>query len=58
MNKSTIWALTGVLMLLAGNAMAQAWRGKTIHLVAPYPPAGQTDVVSRYFADRLTGVLG
>ena len=26
--------------------------------MAPYPPAGQTDVVSRYFADKLTGVLG
>jgi tripartite-type tricarboxylate transporter receptor subunit TctC len=26
--------------------------------VAPYPPGGQTDVVSRYFADKLSGVLG
>ena len=26
--------------------------------MAPYPPGGQTDVVARYFAEKLTGVLG
>ncbi len=52
-------AIAAVLSVLALDALAQqAWPTKTIRLVAPYPPAGQTDVVSRYFADRLSGILG
>ncbi|MDP1839092.1 MAG: tripartite tricarboxylate transporter substrate-binding protein, partial [Reyranella sp.] len=51
-------ALAGALMLLSVDAMAQAWPSKPIKLIAPYPPGGQTDVVARYFAEKLTGVLG
>ena len=51
-------ALAGALMLLATDALAQAWPNKPIKLVAPYPPGGQTDVVSRYFAEKLSGALG
>ena len=50
--------LAGALLLLAAEANAQAWPSKPIKLVAPYPPGGQTDVVSRYFAEKLSGVLG
>ena len=50
--------LAGALLLLAAEANAQAWPSKPIKLVAPYPPSGQTDVVSRYFAEKLSGVLG
>lgn len=57
--KSTIKALlAGALILLAAEAQAQAWPSKPIKLIAPYPPGGQTDVVARYFAEKLTGVLG
>lgn len=57
-NKVTA-ALAGALLLFATNAFAQAaWPNKPIKLVAPYPPGGQTDVVSRYFAEKLSGVLG
>ena len=57
--KSTMKALlAGALILLAAEAQAQAWPAKPIKLVAPYPPGGQTDVVARYFAEKLTGVLG
>ncbi|MFO1079654.1 MAG: tripartite tricarboxylate transporter substrate binding protein [Reyranellaceae bacterium] len=63
--KHWISRLTAGALLLLGCAMAapaqpqvQGWPNKPIRLVAPYPPAGQTDVVSRYFADRLSGVLG
>ena len=57
--KATMKAvLAGALLLLAAEANAQAWPNKPIKLVAPYPPGGQTDVVSRYFAERLSGVLG
>ena len=50
--------LAASLVLLSAEASAQAWPNKPIKLVAPYPPGGQTDVVSRYFAERLSGVLG
>lgn len=40
------------------NANSQQWPNKPIRLIAPYPPGGQTDVVSRWLADKLTPVLG
>ena len=58
MKKTMLAVLAGGLMLVAGDVLAQAWPTKPIRLIAPYPPAGQTDVVSRFFADRLTSVLG
>jgi tripartite-type tricarboxylate transporter receptor subunit TctC len=39
-------------------AAAQNWPERPVRLVAPYPPGGQTDLVSRFLADRLTPVLG
>ena len=40
------------------QAAAQTWPAKPIRLIIPYPPGGQTDIVSRWLADRLTPVLG
>ena len=39
-------------------AAAQNWPAKPIRLIIPYPPGGQTDIVSRWLAERLTPVLG
>jgi len=58
MTRKMLAALAGGLLLFAADASAQAWPSKPIKLIAPYPPGGQTDVVSRYFAERLSGVLG
>ena len=58
MIKKIAATVAGVLLLFATNAFAQAWPNKPIKLVAPYPPGGQTDVVARYFAEKLSGVLG
>jgi tripartite-type tricarboxylate transporter receptor subunit TctC len=58
MNRFAGAALAAALLLLSPTAHAQGWPSKPIKLVAPYPPGGQTDVVSRYFAEKLTGALG
>ena len=47
-----------VLALLSFQAGAQTWPSKPVRLIAPYPPGGQTDVVSRWLAEKLTPVLG
>jgi tripartite-type tricarboxylate transporter receptor subunit TctC len=39
-------------------AAAQSWPAKPIRLIAPYPPGGQTDIVSRWLADKVGAALG
>jgi tripartite-type tricarboxylate transporter receptor subunit TctC len=39
-------------------ALAQAWPAKPIRLIAPYPPGGQTDIVSRWLGEKLAPTLG
>ena len=41
------------LLYPATNALAQAWPAKPIKLIAPYPPGGGVDTVSRLVAERL-----
>jgi tripartite-type tricarboxylate transporter receptor subunit TctC len=50
--------LLSLLLLVSAQAFAQAWPSKPIKLVAPYPPGGQTDIVSRWLGEKLTPVLG
>jgi tripartite-type tricarboxylate transporter receptor subunit TctC len=47
------------LALPAAAARAQEadWPNRPIRLIAPYPPGGQTDIVSRWLSERLRGVL-
>jgi tripartite-type tricarboxylate transporter receptor subunit TctC len=42
-----IRVLIAALALVPLFALAQAWPAKPIRLIAPYPPGGQTDIVSR-----------
>src|SRR4026208_1816736 len=46
------------LALIALQVQAQTWPSKPVRLIAPYPPGGQTDVVSRWLGEKLTPVLG
>lgn len=39
-------------------AQSQSWPDKPVRLVAPYPPGGQTDLVSRFLAEKLSAALG
>ena len=45
-------------LALPFGAAAQSWPVKPIRLIIPYPPGGQTDIVSRWLAEKLTPVLG
>ncbi len=50
--------LVSLLLLFSLDAGAQVWPSKPIRLIAPYPPGGQTDIVSRWLGEKLTPVLG
>jgi tripartite-type tricarboxylate transporter receptor subunit TctC len=52
------WFAVLCLAAFAGQAAAQAWPNRPIRLIIPYPPGGQTDIISRWLADRLSPVLG
>jgi len=45
-------------LLFSSMCFSQQWPNRPVKLIAPYPPGGQTDVVSRWLGDRLTPVLG
>jgi len=53
-----IRTLLAALLLSPVVALAQAWPSKPIRLIAPYPPGGQTDIVSRWLAERVGPALG
>ena len=42
----------------SGPAFAQTYPTKTIRLIAPFPPGGTTDVLSRIMAQKLSDTLG
>jgi tripartite-type tricarboxylate transporter receptor subunit TctC len=53
-----IRSILAALALAPALAFAQAWPAKPMKLIAPYPPGGQTDLVSRWLADKLQPALG
>jgi tripartite-type tricarboxylate transporter receptor subunit TctC len=51
------WA-AALLTLLPCVALAQAWPAKTVRTIAPFPPGGSVDQVSRILAAQLTTQIG
>ena len=51
-------ALALLLALPAGAALAQAWPSRPVKIIVPYPPGGQTDIVSRWLGEKLQAALG
>ncbi len=47
-----------LLVVPAGQALAQAFPGKPIRVVVPYAPGGATDIMGRVVAQRLGEILG
>ncbi len=54
---ATLASLTAISMLVSVSAYAQSWPAKPITLIAPYPPGGGVDTVSRLLAERLAARL-
>lgn len=47
-----------LLALLSGNAFAQAYPARPIHLVVPFPAGGPTDVIARAIGQKLADAVG
>ena len=47
-----------LLALLSGNAFAQAYPSRPIHLVVPFPAGGPTDVIARAIGQKLSDAVG
>jgi tripartite-type tricarboxylate transporter receptor subunit TctC len=46
------------LALFSFQAEAQTWPNKPIRIIVPYPPGGQTDIITRWLGEKLAPVLG
>jgi tripartite-type tricarboxylate transporter receptor subunit TctC len=44
--------------MLVGNAAAETYPAKPVKLLIPFPPGGNTDIVGRLIADKLSASLG
>jgi tripartite-type tricarboxylate transporter receptor subunit TctC len=51
-------AVAAALAMLAGNVAAQTYPAKPVKLIIPFPPGGNTDIVGRLIADKLSASLG
>jgi tripartite-type tricarboxylate transporter receptor subunit TctC len=51
-------AALGGALLVAGSAFAQQYPSKTVRILIPFPPAGQTDNAGRIIAQKLSDRLG
>jgi len=47
-------AFAAIAMCLPAAAPAQAWPGKPIRVIVPFPPAGGTDVLTRQLAEKIS----
>jgi tripartite-type tricarboxylate transporter receptor subunit TctC len=53
-----VWGSLACVLLVAGDARAQAYPSKPIRIIAPSPPGGPLDVIARLVGDRMAQGLG
>jgi len=51
-------AASAFTLALPATAGAQAWPAKQIRMIAPYPPGGGVDTVSRAFSEKVSARIG
>ena len=52
------WLLPALAGLCAAAAVAQSFPSQPIKLIVPYPPGGNTDIVARLYAQKLSERIG
>jgi len=58
LSRRRLLASTALVMATPAVARAQAWPTKQIRMIAPYPPGGGVDTVSRAFSEKMSPKLG
>src|ERR671918_16675 len=54
----TAFGVAVLLVAFLGNVFAQTYPVKPVKLIVPFPPGGNTDIVGRLIAQKLTDGLG
>ncbi len=58
LSRRRLLATTALALAAPAVARAQAWPTKQIRMIAPYPPGGGVDTVSRAFSEKMSPKLG
>ena len=58
LSRRRLLASTALVLAAPAIARAQAWPTKQIRMIAPYPPGGGVDTVSRAFSEKASPKLG
>ena len=58
LSRRRLLASTALVMAAPAVARAQTWPTKQIRMIAPYPPGGGVDTVSRAFSEKMSPKLG
>jgi tripartite-type tricarboxylate transporter receptor subunit TctC len=58
LSRRALMALSAVALALPAHTLAQSWPTKPIKIIAPFPPGGFTDVVTRRVGAKLASELG
>ena len=58
LSRRRLLASTALVMAAPAIVRAQAWPTKQIRMIAPYPPGGGVDTVSRAFSEKMSPKLG